>query len=207
MDLNKREWVIIGVAAALLLTVISGFYLSSSSSSIEEETLDWLQLTSEEEIGDEIGDVDDNNLIVVDVKGAVVAPGVYEMNGGERMIDAIHLAGGLTADADETKVNLAALLEDEMVVYIPKLGEEMEEPMFTAVSARSGQSKDDGKVAINQASSAELETLPGIGPARAAAIISYREQHGPFKTVEDLLNISGIGPKSLEKLKEHVMIK
>lgn len=204
MNISKREWVFIGVGVILLVIALIGFFRPFTPEIADEVSLDWMQI-SKEEGSEEANKVE--SIFIVDVKGEVVSPGVYEVKEGERIIDVIQLAGGLTTNADETRVNLAALLEDEMVVYIPKLGEDAEGQMFSVTNIGGGQSKDDGKVAINRATSAELETLPGIGPAKAAAIISYREQHGPFKTVEDLLNISGIGPKSLEKIKDHVMIK
>jgi competence protein ComEA len=141
--------------------------------------------------------------VFVDVKGAVVHEGVYEVNESSRMKDVIQLAGGFTEEADRTKVNLAAKVQDEMVVYVPKQGEE-------ASTIMSGQVTADGnekKVNINTATTEELQTLSGIGPAKASAIIAYREENGPFQKIEDLLNVSGIGDASLEKIKEQITVK
>ncbi|NNU99919.1 helix-hairpin-helix domain-containing protein [Geobacillus sp. DSP4a] len=142
---------------------------------------------------------------VVDVKGAVANPGVYEVATDARVRDAIALAGGLADEADETKVNLAAKVHDEMMIYVPKKGEAA--PASNAV----GKSPSDGdrngmQVAINTATEEELMQLPGIGPAKANAIIAYREEHGPFRRVEDLLNVTGIGEKTLEKLKPYLLV-
>ncbi|MGG3893691.1 helix-hairpin-helix domain-containing protein [Geobacillus stearothermophilus] len=142
---------------------------------------------------------------VVDVKGAVANPGVYEVAADARIRDAIALAGGLTDEADETKVNLAAKVHDEMMIYVPKKGEDA--PASNAVSKSPSDGDRNGmQVAINTATEEELMQLPGIGPAKANAIIAYREEHGPFRRVEDLLNVTGIGEKTLEKLKPYLLV-
>ena len=145
--------------------------------------------------------------ILVDVKGAVKAPGVYSLMLDDRVIDAITIAGGYTAEADSTHINHAQKLVDEMVIYVPKIGEDISVEQVTTVSssAASGQASS-GKLNLNAATEAELTTLPGIGPAKAQAILEYREQNGRFKSVDDLKNVSGIGEKTFEKLKEFIEI-
>jgi competence protein ComEA len=140
--------------------------------------------------------------IVIDVKGAVREPGVYEMQSNQRVKDVIDKAGGMLENADQRAINLAQLLSDEMVVYIPEIGESTAQ--VPSVTSNSEQKKG---VNINSASVEELQALPGIGPAKAEAIASYRSENGAFQSVDDLLNVSGIGEKSLEKLKEHVKLK
>lgn len=173
---------------------------------IENELL----LTSEEEHAESSEKVMMNEIVLVDVKGAVINPGVYEADIDDRVIDLITKAGGLNEDADESQINFAMRVEDEMVLYVPKNGELAEEaakgPIGEGVLG-SGQSKNDGKVNLNTANEAELQTLPGIGPAKAAAIIEYRETHGPFKVIEDLKSISGIGEKTFVKLKDSIKVK
>ncbi|MED5078103.1 helix-hairpin-helix domain-containing protein [Geobacillus stearothermophilus] len=143
--------------------------------------------------------------VVVDVKGAVANPGVYEVAADARVRDVIALAGGLADEADETKVNLAAKVHDEMMIYVPKKGEDA--PASNAVSKSPSDGDRNGmQVAINTATEEELMQLPGIGPAKANAIIAYREEHGPFRRVEDLLNVTGIGEKTLEKLKPYLLV-
>ena len=102
-----------------------------------------------------------------------------------------------------SKVNLSQKVTDEMIIYIPEFGEEVE-PIFLTQTTNSGQ---EGKVDLNKADSAQLETLPGIGPGKAQAIIEYRDMNGPFKTIEDVKNVSGIGEKTFEKLKDHITVK
>jgi len=146
--------------------------------------------------------------LVVDVKGAVKSPGVYVLMPDDRVIDAITIAGGYTADADSTYINHAQKLTDEMVIYVPKIGEEIdfEQQTFISSPTSENQSSTNGKVNLNTASETELSTLPGIGPAKAKAILEYRQQNGHFKSVEDLKNVSGIGEKTYEKLKQYIEI-
>ncbi|MBO8156016.1 MAG: helix-hairpin-helix domain-containing protein [Bacillaceae bacterium] len=137
-------------------------------------------------------------IIMVDVKGAVQYPGVYETTADARVKDVIEMAGGMTGDANQQSVNLAQRVYDEMVIYVASNDEN--EVMQIQVGFESG------KVRINTAEKGKIESLPGIGPSKAEAIIQYRKEHGPFKKLEDLLNVSGIGPKTLEKLKEWIII-
>ncbi|MEN0666881.1 helix-hairpin-helix domain-containing protein [Caldifermentibacillus hisashii] len=143
----------------------------------------------------------------VDIKGAVMNPGVYTVTGNERVIDIIEKAGGLLDDADIVKVNLSQKVMDEMVIYIPKIGEEVLAAENIPVNSGSQNSGGDGKVNINQADASALDSLPGIGPSKAEAIIEYRETNGPFQKVEDLMNISGIGEKTFEKLKDQITVQ
>ncbi len=112
----------------------------------------------------------------------------------------VEKAGGLLKTADEKQINFAMKLYDEMVIYIPEINELGPEVSYPGEM----NSNNDEKVNINQADAAELETLPGIGPSKAATIIQYREENGSFKEIEELMNISGIGEKTFEKLKEQI---
>jgi len=151
----------------------------------------------------------EEKVIIVDVKGAVHNPGVYEAKSNDRVIDMINKAGGLQNNADETKINFAIRVEDEMVIYVPIIGEEGVEfaETFTGGAISVGQEKNDGKVNINTANETELQTLSGIGPSKATAIIEFRETNGSFKTIEDIKLISGIGDKTFEKLQNSIKVK
>jgi competence protein ComEA len=138
--------------------------------------------------------------LMVDVKGEVRNPGVYEMTADSRVNDVIQKAGGLTDEADETQVNLAQKVHDEMIIIISKTGE------GGGTAGTGGGIDDAGKVRINVADQGEIETLNGIGPSKAAAIIQYREENGLFQTVEDLLEISGVGQKTLDNIKDDLII-
>ncbi|RKO61011.1 helix-hairpin-helix domain-containing protein [Caldibacillus debilis] len=145
----------------------------------------------------------------VDVKGAVKKPGVYTASRSDRVLDLIERAGGFAEDADREKINLAQKVADEMVIYVPKIGEEM--PDFSGGTAGTGANGGEGggaeKVNINTADESLLQTLPGIGPAKAKAIIEYREENGPFRSAEDIKNVSGIGEKTFEKIAGHISVK
>ncbi len=148
--------------------------------------------------------------IMVDVKGAVNTPGVYLLTNEDRVVDAIEKAGGYTEEADTRLVNHAQRLQDEMVIYIPKKGEDLEfkqETTSQTINIPSNNESSSGKVNINSADEAVLTTLPGIGPSKAQAIIEYRENSGSFKTIEDLKNVSGIGDKTFEKLRDFIDVK
>ena len=144
----------------------------------------------------------------VDVKGAVQVPGLYVALDGERVFDLVEKAGGFTAEADRNRVNLAQIVEDQMVIYVPLIGEGEENISLQAGigSVGTGNAQEEQKVNLNTASEVELQTLTGIGPSKAAAIIQYRTENGPFKSIEELKNISGIGEKTFEKLKEDIAI-
>lgn len=141
--------------------------------------------------------------VTVDVKGAVNRPGVVTLPEGSRVQDAVRAAGGLAPNADVERVNLAAPLADGMAVVIPRRGEN---PPSVGDPALAGAAQGE-KVDLNRATAAELDALPGIGPSKAAAIVKYREEKGPFRTVEDLLDVPGIGPALLEQLRDRVVVR
>jgi competence protein ComEA len=149
--------------------------------------------------------------IVVDVVGAVQRGGVVHLAAGARVVDAIAAAGGATADADLTRLNLAAPLADGSRVAVPRFGAAAPAIDPTAVSGAAPSGADGAPssaapVNLNSANTEQLEALPGVGPATAAAIISDREAHGPFLTVNDLGRVRGIGDAKLEQLRDLVAV-
>ena len=135
----------------------------------------------------------------VHIKRAVANPGLYPVTGTTRWQAVVEAAGGLTADADVTAINLAKIAVDQESLYIPVQGESI--PAGTSgTTANPTAASGTALVNLNTASEAELQTLSGIGPAKAADIIAYRETSGGFKSVEDLMNVSGIGEKTYERL-------
>lgn len=139
----------------------------------------------------------ENDTVIVDVKGAVKYPGVYEVASESRVNDVILKAGGLTDEANEQRVNLAEVVYDEMLIYVPTIDELLDDGMTL---------EQANKIRVNQATAEELQSLSGIGPAKAEAIIQYRDENGPFKAVEDLLNVPGIGQKTLENIVDNIQI-
>ena len=146
--------------------------------------------------------------VVVHVAGAVVAPGLHKLSPGARVADAIEAAGGLLAGADEARINLAAPLADGERVYVPVAGEDAPPVVVggTGPSDTAGGGPPAGPVNLNTADEAELDVLPGVGPATAGAIITYREEIGGFTSVDELLDVPGIGETKLEQLRPLVTV-
>ena len=133
--------------------------------------------------------------LFVHVTGAVARPGLFELAEGARVIDAIAAAGGFTETANRDELNLARLLTDGEQFAVPEVGEES---VDTAAS--------DSRVNLNTADAAALDTLPRIGPAMAARILTWRESNGPFVTIDDLRNVAGIGDATFEGLRELITV-
>ena len=148
------------------------------------------------------------------VNGAVRNPGVYPLQSGARLVDALAASGGAAADADLTVVNLAQRVQDEGYYYIPRVGEtpppvvatpqRSTSPLPSDIPANSGPG--DGPIDLNTATLEALTTLPGIGTVRAQAIVAYREQNGPFGSVEQVTEVSGIGPATYESIRDLVTV-
>ena len=148
--------------------------------------------------------------IVVDIKGAVKAPKEYELKAGSRVRDLIEIAGGLTPEADEEKIYFSKILEDEQCIKIYKIGEEVLDSEIEVEEQQekgTGAVDSKGKININKATVDELMTIPGIGQVKAQSIVDYRNENGKFNSVDELTNITGIGVKTLEKLRDKVDIK
>lgn len=207
--------------AALILLCAGSYFLYSQQSPASDQAI--YHLEKQAAIQSENRKASDKEtqpekpggMIMVDVKGAVQKPGVYQSTENERINDVINRAGGLTDKADASQVNFAQHIQDEMVIYVPLKGEQM--PSFSQTTEFKGASADTsgkpgnesgkGKININKAGQNEIENLPGIGPAKAAAILEYRKQNGSFQTPDDLKKISGIGDKTFEKLKDLITVQ
>jgi competence protein ComEA len=152
--------------------------------------------------------------VVAHAAGAVAHPGVYHLDAGARVADLVAAAGGLTDDADADRVNLAAPVGDGAQVYVPQDGEEV--PIVTPPAAAAGAASDGGDtpagavppepVNLNQATAADLDTLPGVGPATAQAILDWRAANGAFTSVDQLLDVRGIGEAKLADLRPLVTV-
>ena len=146
----------------------------------------------------------------VDIKGEVLRPGVYEFSCESRMQDLIKKAGGFTEEADETKINLAQKITDQMQIVVPNLHSKQEGGVTEGNSEKGNLSNTtpsnlkQGTVNINTATLEELQTIKGIGKKKAEAILQYRKEHGAFRTKEDLLQVKGIGKKALEAIESQV---
>ncbi len=146
----------------------------------------------------------------VDIKGEVLRPGVYEFSCESRLQEVIKKAGGFTEEADQTKINLAQKITDQMQIVVPNLRSKQEGEVTEENSGKGSSSSTNpshskqGTVNINAATLEELQTIKGIGKKKAEAILQYRKEHGPFRTKEDLLQVKGIGKKALEAIESQV---
>lgn len=186
---KKLLFAVISVVAAAVLLLNSIFSSETQEISIDA-SVDGP--TSVDEV------VVENAKIYVHVVGEVDTPGIYELESGARLMDAIFAAGGLAESADQASVNLARELTDGEQVVVFKSGEN---PI-----AAGGSSGAKTQISLNRASQAELEDLPGVGPALAGRIVDWRSANGGFKSKEDLLNISGIGAKLFAGIKDEVVL-
>lgn len=199
--MKKQILVLIGCTLMLLLIFI-GTNLNSNRHAV---TLEPMTAHNSEQAQEEsvILEVKEPIKYMVDIKGEVRYPGVYEIGANARVHDVIMLAGGLTELAWDRHVNLAQRVSDEMVIHIPSINDDLSElPLLAAAVAPSGSQSQ--KVSLNSATLEELQTLPGIGQVRAAAIISHREEFGNFTSIDDLIKVNGIGNATLQNLRDQI---
>ena len=146
----------------------------------------------------------------VDIKGEVLRPGVYEFSCESRIQEVIKKAGGFTEEADETKINLAQKITDQMQIIVPNVHSKQEDGLTEGNSEKgsstntSVSNSKQGTININTATLEELQTIKGIGKKKAEAILQYRKEHGALRTKEDLLQVKGIGKKALEAIESQV---
>jgi len=229
---NMRYWIIsIIIIILLLLTIALNIYIYYNPRIIEQDN----DIVLEKEV--EEPDIQEEELIsyYVDIKGAVVNPGVYQVNKGTIINDVINMAGGLNKDASTKYLNLSKETSNEMVIYIYTNKELVEEPKVIKETCNckneiikdcvnnkasvieigntnkeenneSSNSISNGKVNINTATLEELMNLNGIGESKAQAIIEYRNTNGNFNSIEDIKNVSGIGDSAFEKIKDYITV-
>ena len=193
---SKREQLILILIVVTIVLISIYNFIDKKGEDITDEDTMLEEYVFEE---DEENDVELDE-IMVHISGQVYNPGIVILKSGSRLIDAVELAGGLKKDADLDKINLAKKLSDEEKIYIPKVGED-----FESYESETS-SNPTGKININTSTKEELMSLPGIGEVLAERIIEYREKY-KFKTVEDILNVSGIGEKKFENIRDFITVK
>jgi len=208
-----REWVVwfgpgrlAATAVAVIAVVVGGTWLLQGSPSRAEDQLPFATRPSSSLVTTTLAlpTTSTSSTVVVYVTGAVVAPGVYTLPSPGRATDAVAAAGGATAAADLDVVNLAATLHDGERIYVPEVGEIV--PPVVSGDTVVDASVPAAPVDINTASVDQLDVLPGVGPATAAAIVAYRDQHGPFQTIDQLGEVRGIGPSKLDAIRGLVVV-
>ena len=201
----KKVLSIIGGVLAVIVIILVGRGMMASSTKEKVMVTNAVNTTRVEEATTMIP-----QNCYVDIKGEVLRPGVYEFSCVSRIQEVIKKAGGFTEEADETKINLAQKISDQMQIIVPNLHSKQEGGVTEGNSEKGNSSNTipsnskQGTVNINTATLEELQTIKGIGKKKAEAILQYRKEHGAFRTKEDLLQVKGIGKKALEAIESQV---
>ncbi|MFA7620206.1 MAG: ComEA family DNA-binding protein [Aminobacteriaceae bacterium] len=221
----------IGVAcfllAGLLVYMFSGRFVNTPSGSVAGPALTLNSRQSEQKTpaspivdsagGEALAERQEERTWVLYITGEVRSPGVYNLPSGSRVFHLVEAAGGMGPQADPVRINMASPLADGVHVHVPSIrsdGQGADIPyvpqssVITLPPGISHSSTGQGvRINVNSASASELEALPGVGPATARAIIEHRERVGPFRTVEALMDVKGIGPKKLEGMRKMVAVQ
>lgn len=204
--LNKKQKIAIAVVAVIALIFI-GYYIINKAGKLEYIDLETEETYEEEENKIEEKTEAKEEYIIVHITGAVEKQGIVETKKGSRISDVIKRAGGVTEEADLTKINLAYEVKDGQKIYVPNKQDQKDTEYVSEDAGETvieGENNKTEKVNINTATQAELETLDGVGPSTALKIINYRTENGKFKKIEDITNVPGIGESKFKSLKESI---
>ena len=224
-----RKQIIISVVFILIVacTIIKGNFFEKEEK-VEEKKIDSIVLKKKKDKKNKNNEKEDEE-IMVDVKGEVITPGIYKLKPNSRVIDAIEMAGGTNKNADTSIINLSKKLKDEMVIIVysyyevknfkqtKKIEQAVEENCVNGYenvkndacimdNISNDNSKQNSIISINTATKEQLQTLPGVGEAKAQSIIEYRNKNGLFAKIEDIKNVSGIGEALFEKIKNNITL-
>lgn len=200
---NKKNKIKIVAVPVLVIAAVLFFLLNSGSDEIKIDEGNSSAIEEDGVFQQEVNSTQSH--LYVDIGGEVMKPGVYEVSDGTRLFEVIDKAGGLTEDADIDGINRAETVQDGQKIMIGRHGENPDENR-DSYSANNVTDSGEGKVNINTADAAALQTIPGIGPSKADRIIEYRESEGKFNEIDDIKNISGIGNKTFESIKEYITV-
>ena len=200
---NKKNKIKIVAVPVLVIAAVLFFWLNSGSDEIKIDEGNSSAIEEDGVFQQEVNSTQSH--LYVDIGGEVMKPGVYEVSDGTRLFEVIDKAGGLTEDADIDGINRAETVQDGQKIMIGRHGENPDENR-DSYSANNVTDGGEGKVNINTADAAALQTIPGIGPSKADRIIEYRESEGKFNEIDDIKNISGIGNKTFESIKEYITV-
>ncbi|GEK28432.1 helix-hairpin-helix domain-containing protein [Furfurilactobacillus siliginis] len=219
---ERYRWWLCGGLATILLAAVAGGWLFMhvpDSKGTTAQTMPQFSATSAASMSSRTTSAMATNVkhdtkIMVEVKGAVNHAGVYQFAGDARVLAAVKRAGGLRADADGQQLNQAKKLTDQMVVYVPMVGEKVPDSMTTAgqtetstvAGSESGGADAGATVNLNTATKEQLTKLTGVGDKKAQKIIDYRTSHGGFKQVDELKQVPGFGDKTVQQLVPHLSL-
>ncbi len=229
LDERIRSWIewlgparLVTSSIAVIVVCLGGWWLLRSPvppaesalpratvSAAATTSLPLVTLPTPSRAGASAGTLPSSSVVIVHVAGSVVRPGVYELPSTGRVVAAVEAAGGATAEADTSQLNLASPLVDGSRIYVPAVGEEVAPlvvPSGTAVGGNEANGAAIGGVVldVNTATADELDELPGVGPATASAIVTERDRNGPFVSIDDLERVPGIGPAKLAAMRDLV---
>lgn len=205
MKQNKKFIGIVGIIALLLIFLIC-MYVSGGIDELNNNSIDDIFVEEESsEVNTKSSNekqelLNEENKIVVEIKGEVKNPNIYYLEEDSIIDDLIVAAGGLRENANTSQINRAEQLQNHQSIYIPS-NEEIQNSAEEVINEVNNRN-DSNLININSASVSELDALPGVGPSKAQAIVTYREENGPFKSIEEIKNVSGIGESSFEKIKD-----
>lgn len=200
---TKREQIVILVIVFIVISIF-GYKFINTYNPTNIEDAEVLKINDNLLQEEEQEEINENEIIMVHISGEVYNPGLIELKSGDRINDAVELSGGLKKDADIDRINLSKKLQDEDKIYIPKKGEELEQ--INLVQDNTSSSNLGGKIDINNCTKEMLISLPGIGEATAEKIIKYRKEI-KFKKIEDIMEVSGIGEKKFQAIKDSIVVK
>ena len=206
---KKISIIAFGIAVVVILGAMLFTFAPSKDNQLHIMSAGEQKTNREGSYSDSLSETVPERTIFVHVAGSVSAPGLYELQEGARVNDAIKLAGWFTDEADQTALNLARTLTDGEQLFVPSKNSESGSGASNASIGFDSNSNVSGtvlKINVNRANEGDLESIPGVGPSLAAKIIKDRESNGPFASVDDLTRVSGIGEKKLESMREFITI-
>lgn len=206
---KKTAIIAFGITVVVILGAILFTFAPNKNDQLHIMSTEEQKANSEGSYSDSLTEAAPERTIFVHVAGSVSAPGLYELQEGARVNDAIKIAGWFTDEADQTSLNLARTLTDGEQLFVPsKTGESSSVAPNASISfgSNSNTSETAPKINVNRASEDDLQSIPGVGPSLAAKIIKDRESNGPFASVDDLTRVTGIGEKKLESMREFITI-
>ena len=203
MTKKSKQILIVCGLVVLISTGIIFYYFQN-----KEQDYSYLEITNE---SSEQANIIEEKIeqIIVHITGQVVNQGIVKLQSGARIVDAIEAAGGVTQEADLSKINLAYVLEDGIKVYVPSINDEQEEYITENSGENTSTNNTEKKlmININTATMQDLQKLPGIGESIANRILNYRKENGKFNSIEDIKKVSGIGDSKFSNIKQYICIK
>ncbi len=215
-NLTKKQKVIV-LVIAIVVAIGMIYFIYNKNQITDDVNLENDILVSENVAKEKSSNTTEENEVIIHITGSVKNPGIVRLKEGSRIEDAIEAAGGLTENADISKVNLAYVVDDGTKIKIPSSQEEDigDEEIIDSGSGENiiieenttSSNKSSQTININKATEAELQTLPGIGASLASRIIEYRSQNGKFGSIEEIKNVNGIGDSKFENIKDLISVK